>query len=45
VIKDVRTGIITQGKTPEDAMKNLQETLEIEIYFEEFPDKKEEYVG
>ena len=43
VIKDVYTGVTTQGRTPEDAMKNLREALE--LYFEEFPDKKEEYVG
>ena len=42
VIKDVYTGVTTQGRTPEDAMKNLQEALE--IYFEEFPEKREEYV-
>lgn len=42
VIKDIYTGVTTQGKTPEDAMKNLQEALE--LYFEEFPEKKEEYV-
>ena len=40
VIKDVYTGVTTQGKTPEEAMKNLQEALE--LYFEEFPEKKEE---
>ncbi len=38
VIKDVYTGVTTQGKTPEEAMKNLQEALE--LYFEEFPEKK-----
>ena len=32
-IKDVYTGVTTQGKTPEEAMKNLQEALE--LYFEE----------
>jgi len=42
VIKDVYTGVTTQGKTPEEAMKNLQEALE--LYFEEFPEKKEEYI-
>ena len=42
VIKDVYTGVTTQGKTPEEAMKNLQEALE--LYFEEFPELKEEYM-
>ena len=40
VIKDVYTGVTTQGRTPEEAMKNLREALE--LYFEEFPEKKPE---
>ena len=42
IIKDVYTGVTTQGKTPEEAMKNLQEALE--LYFEELPEKREEYL-
>ncbi len=42
VIKDVYTGVTTQGKTPEEAMKNLKKALE--LYFEEFPEEKEEYM-
>ena len=33
VIKDVYTGVTTQGRAPEDAIKNLQEA--------EFRDKRE----
>lgn len=42
VIKDIYTGVTTQGRTPEEAMKNLREA--VELYFEEFPEKKEEYM-
>ena len=39
-IWDAYIGVTTQGRTPEEAMKNLREALE--LYFEEFPEKKPE---
>ncbi len=41
VIKDVYTGVTTQGRTPEEAEENLKEALE--LYFEEFPELQREY--
>jgi len=36
VIKEVITGVTTQGKTIEDAMKNIKEA--VELYLEEMPE-------
>jgi predicted RNase H-like HicB family nuclease len=36
VIKDVFTGVTTQGKTIEEAMENLKEAME--LYLEEMPE-------
>jgi predicted RNase H-like HicB family nuclease len=36
IIKDVATGVTTQGRTIEEAVQNLKEALE--LYLEEFPE-------
>ena len=36
IIKDVATGVTTQGRTIEEAIQNLKEALE--LYLEEFPE-------
>ena len=36
IIKDVATGVKTQGRTIEEAVQNLKEALE--LYLEEFPE-------
>jgi predicted RNase H-like HicB family nuclease len=36
IIKDVTTGVTTQGRTIEEAVQNLKEALE--LYLEEFPE-------
>ena len=43
VIKDAILGITTQGKTIDEAMKNLREA--IELYLEEFPEERERLKG
>ena len=40
VIREVFTGVTTQGETIEEAIKNLREA--VELYLEEFPELKEE---
>ncbi|WP_456366388.1 type II toxin-antitoxin system HicB family antitoxin [Thermococcus sp.] len=40
VIKEVFTGVTTQGETIEEAIENLREA--VELYLEEFPELKEE---
>ena len=40
VIREVFTGVTTQGETIEEAIKNLWEA--VELYLEEFPELKEE---
>ncbi len=39
VIKEVATGVTTQGSTIEDAMANIREA--VGLYLEEVPDAKE----
>ena len=39
IIKDVATGVTTQGRTIEEAVQNLKEALE--LYLEEFPEIRE----
>ena len=36
IIKEVTTGVTTQGRTIEEAVQNLKEALE--LYLEEFPE-------
>lgn len=36
VIKEILTGVTTQGKTIEDAIKNIKEA--VELYLEEMPE-------
>ena len=40
VIREVFTGVTTQGETIEEAIENLREA--VELYLEEFPELKEE---
>ncbi len=40
VIKEVMTGVTTQGKTIEEAIKNIKEA--VELYLEEMPGAKRE---
>ncbi|ADT83100.1 type II toxin-antitoxin system HicB family antitoxin [Thermococcus barophilus] len=40
VVKEVFTGVTTQGETIEEALENLKEA--VELYLEEFPELKEE---
>jgi predicted RNase H-like HicB family nuclease len=40
VIKEAVTGVTTQGKTIEDAIKNIKEA--VELYLEEMPEMLEE---
>jgi len=40
IIKEVFTGVTTQGKTIEEAIKNLEEALT--LYLEELPEVAEE---
>ncbi len=40
VVKEVFTGVTTQGETIEKALENLKEA--VELYLEEFPELKEE---
>ncbi len=40
VIREVFTGVTTQGETLEEAIENLREA--VELYLEEFPELKEE---
>lgn len=40
VIKEVFTGVTTQGKTIEEAIKNIKEA--VELYLEEMPEIAEE---
>ncbi len=40
VVKEIFTGVTTQGKTIEEALKNIKEA--VEIYLEELPELKEE---
>jgi predicted RNase H-like HicB family nuclease len=39
IIKEVTTGVTTQGRTIEEAVQNLKEALE--LYLEEFPEIRE----
>ncbi len=39
VIKEVATGVITQGNTIEEVMTNIKEA--VSLYLEEMPDAKE----
>ena len=39
IIKEVTTGVTTQGRTIEEAVQNLKEALE--LYLEEFPETVE----
>jgi len=39
VVREVATGVTTQGRTVEEALKNLQEALE--LYLEEVPEEIE----
>ena len=39
IIKEVVTGVTTQGRTIEEAVQNLKEALE--LYLEEFPEIRE----
>ena len=43
IIKEVITGVTTQGKTIEEAMKNIKEA--VELYLEEMPEVKRELKG
>lgn len=40
VIREVFTGVTTQGETIEEALENIREA--VELYLEEFPELKEE---
>ena len=40
VIKEVVTGVTTQGKTIEEAMENIKEA--VELYLEEMPEIRKE---
>lgn len=40
IIKEVVTGVTTQGKTIEEAMKNIKEA--VELYLEEMPEIRKE---
>ena len=40
VVREVFTGVTTQGETIEEALENLKEA--VELYLEEFPELKEE---
>lgn len=40
VVKEVFTGVTTQGKTIEDALENIKEA--VGLYLEELPELKEE---
>ena len=40
VIREVFTGVTTQGETLEEAIENLKEA--VELYLEEFPELREE---
>ena len=42
VIKEVFTGVTTQGNTLEEAIENIKEA--VELYLEEMPEIKEELV-
>lgn len=43
VIKEVVTGVTTQGKTIEEALTNIKEA--VELYLEEMPEMKRELRG
>jgi len=43
IIKEMMTGVTTQGKTVDDAIKNIKEA--VELYFEEMPGIKRELKG
>jgi len=40
VVREVFTGVTTQGETIEEALENLKEA--VELYLEEFPELREE---
>lgn len=40
VVREVFTGVTTQGNTIEEALENLKEA--VELYLEEFPELKEQ---
>ncbi len=40
VVREVFTGVTTQGKTIEEALENIKEA--VELYLEELPELKEE---
>lgn len=39
IIKEIRTGVTTQGKTFDEAMSNIKEA--VNLYLEEMPEEKE----
>ncbi|WP_367883647.1 type II toxin-antitoxin system HicB family antitoxin [Thermococcus peptonophilus] len=43
VVKEVFTGVTTQGETIEEALENLREA--VELYLEEFPPELKEELG
>ena len=40
IVKEVFTGVTTQGKTIEEALENIKEA--VELYLEEIPELREE---
>jgi predicted RNase H-like HicB family nuclease len=40
IVKEVFTGVTTQGKTIEEALENIKEA--VELYLEELPELREE---
>ncbi|RLI76494.1 type II toxin-antitoxin system HicB family antitoxin [Archaeoglobales archaeon] len=40
IVREVFTGVTTQGKTIEEALENIKEA--VELYLEELPELKEE---
>jgi predicted RNase H-like HicB family nuclease len=40
IVKEIFTGVTTQGKTIEEALENIKEA--VELYLEEMPEFKEE---
>ncbi|WP_290598012.1 MULTISPECIES: type II toxin-antitoxin system HicB family antitoxin [unclassified Archaeoglobus] len=40
IVREVFTGVTTQGESIEEALKNIKEA--VELYLEEMPDLKEE---
>jgi len=40
IVKEIFTGVTTQGKSIEEALENIKEA--VELYLEEFPELREE---